>query len=141
MSEPETEPRFTVLIDGGCPLCRREAAFLRRLDGGRGRLGLVDIAAPGFDAARYRTTMDELMGTIHGVTPDGSLVRGVEVFRRAYGAVGWGWLAAPTGWPVLRPIVDRLYVVFARWRLAHARRRAARGGPVCDGDRCRVPGT
>lgn len=138
LSRPE--PQFTVLIDGQCPLCRREAAFLSRLDAGRGRLALVDIAAPGFDASWYGTTQDEVMGTIHGVLPGGGLVRGMEVFRRAYGAVGWGWLTAPTGWPVLSGLFDRVYVQFARWRLAHARRRARRSEAACEGDRCRVPG-
>ena len=127
------DPRFTILIDGACPLCRHEAGLMRRLDRGRGRLAIVDIAAPGFDAARFGTTFEALMGEIHGVLPDGSLVTGVEVFRRAYGAVGWGWLLAPTGWPGLRWAFDRAYVWFARNRLRLT------GRPACDGDRCKVP--
>lgn len=108
---------FTILIDGACPLCAREASFMRKLDRGRGRLALVDIAAPEFDPGHYGTTMDRLMAEIHGVTPEGRLVTGVEVFRRAYGAVGWGWLLAPTGWPGLRWVSDRAYAWFARNRL------------------------
>ena len=108
---------FTVLIDGECPLCRREASFMRRLDRGRGRLLLEDIAAPGFDPERYARTMDELMGTIHGVLPDGRLVTGMDVFRRAYAAVGLGWVLAPTAWPGLRGASDRVYAWFARHRL------------------------
>jgi predicted DCC family thiol-disulfide oxidoreductase YuxK len=126
-------PAFTILIDGDCPLCRHEAALLRRLDRGRGRLALVDIASPGFDPAPLGVTMQDIMGTIHGLLPDGRLVTGVEVFRRAYGAVGWGWLWAPTGWPLVRPIADRMYNWFARRRLGLTGRRL-----VCDGDRCRV---
>lgn len=125
----DMEPRFTILIDGGCPLCRHEAGLMRRLDRGRGRLAIVDIAAPAFDASRYGTTFDALMGEIHGVLPDGSLVTGVEVFRRAYGAVGWGWLLAPTGWPGLRWAFDRAYAWFARNRLKLT-------GRVCDA-RCK----
>lgn len=111
-----TASPFTVLIDGDCPLCRHEARLLRRLDRGRGRLALVDIAAPGFEPARYGRTQSELMGSIHGVTGDGRVVTGMEVFRRAYGAVGLGWLLAPTGWSVLRLVFDGLYGVFARVR-------------------------
>jgi predicted DCC family thiol-disulfide oxidoreductase YuxK len=91
--------------------------MMARLDRGRGRIKLVDIAQPGFDPGAYGRTMNDVMGSIHGVTPDGRVVSGPEVFRLAYGAVGWGWLWAPTGWPVLRPIFDRLYRVFARLRL------------------------
>jgi predicted DCC family thiol-disulfide oxidoreductase YuxK len=111
-----TSETFTVLIDGDCPLCRHEARLLRRLDGRRGRLSLEDIASPGFEAGRYGRTMDELMGSIHGVTGDGRVVTGMEVFRRAYGAVGLGWLLAPTGWPGLRLVFDAMYRVFARIR-------------------------
>ncbi|MHC4992689.1 MAG: thiol-disulfide oxidoreductase DCC family protein, partial [Planctomycetota bacterium] len=97
---PETPYEFKVLIDGDCPLCRREAALMERMDRGRGRLVLEDIAAADFDASRYGRTYDELMGTIYGVLPDGRLVTGVEVFRRAYAALGLGWLMAPTSWPL-----------------------------------------
>jgi predicted DCC family thiol-disulfide oxidoreductase YuxK len=126
MKQRQLQP-FKILIDGGCPLCRREAALLRRLDRGAGRLLIEDISCPEFDAGKYRRTMDELMAEIHGVQPDGQVVRGMDVFRQAYAAVGWSWLAAPTGWPVLRPLTDRVYRWFARNRL----RLACRLGGTC----------
>lgn len=119
MSEPgptAAAPEFSLLIDGGCPLCAREAGLLRRLDRGRGLLALVDITAPDFDPADIGTTFQTLMSEMHGLTPDGQLVAGVEAFRRAYGAVGWGWVLAPTAWPGLRFVSDRLYAWFARNR-------------------------
>lgn len=134
-NHPEmTAEAFTIFIDGDCPLCRHEARLLSRLDRGRARLTLIDIAAPGFDPAAHGRTMAELMGTIHGRRPDGSLVTGMEVFRRAYAAVGWGWVLAPTGWPVLRPVFDRLYAWFAKRRL----KLTGRGGEACDNGRCRI---
>ena len=132
---PSPDPTFRVLIDGACPLCRREAALLRRLDRGRGRLRLEDIAAQDFDPARVGRSMDDLMGTIHGVAPDGAIITGMEVFRRAYAAVGLGWLLAPTGWPGLRPVFDRGYRWFARNRLGLTGRRSG----ACAPDRCRAP--
>jgi len=128
-----TQPEFTILIDGECPLCAHEANFLRWLDRGRGRLALVDIAEPGFDAGRFGTTFETVMGSIHGVKADGALVHGVEVFRRAYAAVGWGWLWAPTGWPGIRLVVDAAYRWFAKHRLTLTGRKDA-----CDDGRCRV---
>jgi len=108
--------QITLLYDGACPLCSREMAWLVRLDRGRGRLAFEDITAPGFDPARFGKTAPELDARIHGVLPDGSLLDGMEVFRRAYRAAGWGWLLAPTGWPLLRPLFDRFYRWFARNR-------------------------
>jgi predicted DCC family thiol-disulfide oxidoreductase YuxK len=53
---------------------------------------------------------------IHAALPDGSLIKGVEVLRLAYGAVGLGWLLRPTAWAALRPIFDAGYLAFARHR-------------------------
>ena len=128
-------PEITVLFDGECPLCAREVSLLRRLDRGRGRIGFEDIAAPDFAAGRYGRDHAELMARIHGVLPDGRLVEGVEVFRRAYAAVGLGLALAWTGWPGLRPLADAGYRWFARNRL----RLTGRGAHDCDGGRCALP--
>ena len=79
--------RFKMLYDGECPLCQREAAFLRRRDR-HGWLAFEDITAPGFDPAVYGLTREALMGVIHGVYPDGRVVRKLAVFREAYRAIG-----------------------------------------------------
>lgn len=121
-----------MLYDGQCPLCVREVGMLRALNR-RGCLTLEDISEPDFDPARYGRTMAALMGQIHGVLPDGQLVTGVEVFRRAYAAVGLGWLLAPTAWPVLRPLFDRAYHWFAANRL----RLTGRSG--CETGTCKIP--
>lgn len=122
---------YEILVDGECPLCAKEAAFLHRLDGGRGRLRITDITKPGFDAEEYGTTYEEVMGTIHGRSAGGEVQRGVEVFRRAYGAVGWGWLLGWTRLPFIRGIVDVVYRWFARHRLRLT-------GRSCEADRCRA---
>ena len=133
-NEVQQHPEFTVLIDGECPLCAKEARMMARLDGGRGRLAIVDIAKPDFNAGHYRTTYEAVMGSIHGVLPDGSLVEGMEVFRRAYAAVGYGWVLAPSGWPVFRNVCDGMYRIFAKYRLRLT------GRANCVGGHCRVPG-
>lgn len=116
MPQPAELP-FTLYFDGNCPLCVREIAFMRWLDRGKGNLLLVDIAAPDFDAEARGKSYVELMARIHGQLPSGEWVEGMEVFRRGYGAVGLGWLMAPSAWPVIGPLFDRLYRFFARNRL------------------------
>ncbi len=87
-----------------------------RLDG-TPCLRFEDIADPGFDASVYGLQRDATHGTLHAVTADGTILRGMQVFRAAYAAVGLGWLLAPTGWPLLRPIADLGYRLFARYRV------------------------
>ncbi|HEX5655666.1 MAG TPA: DUF393 domain-containing protein [Polyangiales bacterium] len=124
---------FKLLFDGECPLCVREVRMMEKLNR-KGRLVLEDIAAPDFDASRYGRTFEQLMGSIHGVLPDGQLVTGMEVFRRAYAAVGLGPLVAPTAWPLLKPVFDRAYTLFARNRL-----RITGRSQDCANGRCAVP--
>ena len=84
------ERRFTLLYDGECPFCRQEVEWLRRRDG-ESHLILEDITDPGFDPAKYGLTRDEVAGVLHGILPDGRVVRCVEAIRQAYQAVGLGW--------------------------------------------------
>ena len=125
--------QFTILHDGHCPLCRLEVRWLTWLDKS-GQLRFEDIAAVDFDPSQYDATFDELMGTLHGVFADGRKTKGLETFRQAYRVVGWGWLAAPTGWPVLRIAFDFLYKLFARFRV----RLGGMFGRSCSQDRCSV---
>jgi predicted DCC family thiol-disulfide oxidoreductase YuxK len=127
------EWRFKAFYDGACPFCRIEAKWLTALNHA-GHLAIEDIAAPDFDPTRYQSTLPELMGSFHGVFPDGRKAHGMEAFREAYRAVGLGWVLAPTGWPVLRPLFDCLYAVFARYRV----RLGRVFGRSCAGDRCSV---
>lgn len=105
-----------VFFDGACPLCMREIRMLRRLDR-RGRIRFTDIAAPGFDASAYGVTWERLMDRMHGRLPDGTLIDGVEVFRRMYTAVGFGALVALTRLPGIRQLLDLGYDAFAKNRL------------------------
>jgi predicted DCC family thiol-disulfide oxidoreductase YuxK len=116
---------LTLLYDASCPVCRLEMHALRERDLAKHPdaplLRLVDMSAPGFDAAPYGATLSEMNALIHAMRPDGSLVVGVEVFRLAYGAVGLGKWFAPTGWCWLKPLFDWAYALFARNRYGFSR--------------------
>jgi len=105
-----------VLYDGDCPLCDREVKMLRRLDRKR-RIRFTNIAAAEFKAGDYGLTQDKLMAEIHARLPDGAWIRGVEVFRRIYSALGWGPVVRLTRLPVVSNLLDGAYRLFARNRL------------------------
>lgn len=129
MRSPSTQPhksldsepswQIKLLYDGKCPLCLREVNFLQKRDAGRGLVAFVDIADDGYNpAAHGGIDFETAMGRIHAVLPDGTVIKNVEVFRRVYETLGMGWVYAATKWPVIGPIVDKLYGIWADWRLA-----------------------
>jgi predicted DCC family thiol-disulfide oxidoreductase YuxK len=138
--------KINLLYDGDCPLCLWEVEALKRKDKGRELVKFTNIADEDYAAADnggvdYATAM----GRIHAVLADGTVINNLEVFRQVYQVLGVGWLYAPTGWPLLGPLVDWAYGLWAQWRLAITGRpsldtllaqRAARAA-AC-GDRCRV---
>jgi len=121
-SVPDTQPsdswQIKLLYDGDCPLCLREVNFLRKQDAGRGLVKFVDIAADNYDpVAHGGVDFATAMGRIHAVLADGTVIKNVEVFRRIYSLLGMGWIYAPTRWPVVGPLVDKLYDIWADLRL------------------------
>ncbi|UOA10373.1 thiol-disulfide oxidoreductase DCC family protein [Methylobacter sp. S3L5C] len=120
MNKALNKIEFTLLYDGLCPLCSKEVAWLY-VKNKQDKLGFQDINDAGFDPAVYGKTHKELMAEIHGVYPDGQIIKGMGVFRETYKAVGLVWLMAPTGWPVLKPLFDLIYKVFAKYRVPLAR--------------------
>lgn len=105
-----------VFYDGACPLCMREIGMLKGLDR-KGRILFTDIAAAGFDAGTVGLTWEALMGRIHGRLPDGTIIEGVEVFRRLYAAVGFGALVKVSRAPGVSQVLDAAYRLFAKNRL------------------------
>lgn len=87
---PQHEPadrRVTVWHDGGCPLCAREIALMRRLDR-RGRITFVD-------ATRGTCPIDRaaMLARFHAQEPGGPLLSGAAAFTAMWRAI-----------PLLRPL-------------------------------------
>lgn len=137
---------LTLLYEETCPLCKLEIDNLKARDRD-GLLRFVDVSAADFDPEPYGVPLAAMLEAIHAVKADGTLIRGVEVFRLAYAAVGLGWITRPTGWPLLKPLFDRAYVHLARHRhrisaslafvlFGIAARRAHRRSQSCKGGTC-----
>lgn len=128
--ETSGDYELEVFYDGACPLCRREIALLERWDRRR-KIRFTDIDAPTFQSALVGKSRDELMSKMHGRLTDGAWIEGVEVFRRMYAAVGFGWLAAVSRLPGLSWTLERAYAWFAHNRLRLTGR--------CTSESCAVP--
>ncbi|NJK40866.1 MAG: DUF393 domain-containing protein [Acaryochloridaceae cyanobacterium SU_2_1] len=111
--------QIKLLYDGACPLCLREVDFLQRRDRGRGLVAFVDITTPDYALEEAKGGIDfaTAMGRIHGILPDGTVLVGVPVFRQVYEILGLGWVYAITAWPLIGPLADWIYSLWADWRL------------------------
>ena len=117
--------KLNLLYDGECPLCLREVNFLQKKDAGRGVVKFTDIADVNYNPNENGgVDFETAMGRIHAVRADGTLVKNVAVFREVYDALGIGWMYAPTKWPVVGVIVDKLYDWWADKRLAVTGRKS-----------------
>ena len=115
---PQTSWRIKLLYDGECPLCLREVSFLSKKDAGRGLVFFVDIADDDYNPQENGgVSFEAAMGRIHAVLPDGTVIANVEVFRQVYEVLGIGWIYAVTKLPVIGFLVDKLYEIWADWRL------------------------
>ncbi|CAL5014272.1 unnamed protein product [Urochloa decumbens] len=61
--------------------------------------------------------MREVMGRIHAILSDGTVVTDVEAFRRLYEEVGLGWVYAVTKYEPVASIANAVYGVWAKYRM------------------------
>ena len=117
MGAPRWDWEAEAVYDGGCSVCTKEMALLRRLDRRR-RIRFTDFTAPGFDPTSVGREHETLMATMHVRLPDGRLVTGVEAFRTLYGIVASPRLVALTRLPGISHALEAGYDWFAanRWR-------------------------
>ena len=104
---------ITVWFDGGCPLCRKEIALMRRLDR-RNAIDFVDVA--------HDTPIDcpidrgNLLSRFHA-QENGKVLSGAAAFAAMWRAIPWlrplGLIARipPALW-----LLERVYGIFLRHR-------------------------
>lgn len=111
--------KFTVFYDGNCPLCAAEMTLLANYDH-HSRLCLEDIHARDFSQRYPNIDLQAANQILHGQTPDGTLVYGLDVTVTAWGLVGKKpWLKV-LRWPLVRWFADKAYLFFAKHRMGFA---------------------
>ena len=107
-----TMDEVVVWFDGGCPLCRREIALMRRLDR-RGAVTFRDVQETGLVCPLPR---DDLLNRLHA-SENGRMLSGAAAFAAMWRAI-----------PPLRPLgllarsphvlsaLEGLYLIFLRVR-------------------------
>ncbi|GMY24596.1 DUF393 domain-containing [Fagus crenata] len=110
--EEQSPQNWTIkmLYDGDCPLCMREVDMLRERNKRYGTIKFVNISSNDYSPEEnqdldYKT----VMGRIHAILSDGTVVTDVEAFRRLYEQVGLGWIYAITKYEPIATITDAVY--------------------------------
>ncbi|WP_027948528.1 thiol-disulfide oxidoreductase DCC family protein [Haliea salexigens] len=118
----------TLYYDGQCPLCTREMAKLGKLCDSQLQLADIHCLAP--EASLEQTdgsaptdalpSRDALLKTLHLRTAEGQWLTGIDANVAAWQHTRlgplWRWLR----WPLIRPVADRVYRLWAErryWRL------------------------
>lgn len=133
-----TTPDFPLHIfyDGSCSVCATEVERYGRWDRD-GRLILMDVSAPGFDAAPFGITLAEFMYQMHVIDRSGRVFRGVEAFWAIWQAFPSSTLLGLCGRLIMLPLINPLarlcYRMFAGIRGYLPKRRKE-----CSGGSCRI---
>ncbi|KAF7124794.1 hypothetical protein RHSIM_Rhsim12G0162200 [Rhododendron simsii] len=110
--------KVKMLYDGECPLCMREVNMLRERDKQFGAIKFVDISSDEYSPKENQgLDYETVMGRIHAILSDGTVVTDVEAFRKLYEAVDLGWVYAITKYKPIATIADVVYGVWAKYRL------------------------
>lgn len=106
---------LTIYYDGLCPLCKREMLQIKKRDS-LNKINLVDINRIDFEHEYPHIDRAKANNILHGETPDGSLLLGLDVTHRAWSLVGYGKWVGLLRTPLVRPFADKAYLLFAKHR-------------------------
>ena len=111
-----TGDKLIVLYDGLCPPCRASAARIRKLDPQGDRVTLADSRARTDLIDRFGLVPADVRRSLHAVTPEGRVLKGMDAVRAALRAVNKGWVLGWTKLPIAKQISDVCYRLFAKHR-------------------------
>ncbi len=106
---------LTIFFDGACPLCLKEMQHLYRADGLQ-KICFVDINTEVFEAQYPDIDKESANKILHGKLADGSLILGLDVTCKAWNLVGKGRWISFLRWPIIKPMADLAYLLFAKYR-------------------------
>ncbi len=107
--------QLTIFYDSHCPLCMLEMQQLKTTDH-QARIQLVDLHADNLNKTYPHINKADAMKCLHGQLDSGEMLYGLDVTYHAWTLVGkHRWLAI-LRWPLIKPVADLFYRLFARHR-------------------------
>lgn len=110
----------TVFYDRSCPLCRIEMQRLKNRDK-HDYLFQINMGNADFSADDWGVNLEDLDKALHVLTSEGEWLVGMPAVRHVYQRVGLAWLVAPTEWPLISALMDKIYQTLAPHRVVVSR--------------------
>jgi predicted DCC family thiol-disulfide oxidoreductase YuxK len=106
---------LTLFFDGKCPLCTKEIELLKRYDK-NAKMQFEDINSTSFETKFPFIDLQEARHVLHGQLLSGTIITGMDVTFMAWDLVErHRWLKL-LNLPLVRPLTDWGYQIFARHR-------------------------
>ncbi len=108
---------ITVFFDSSCPVCAKEMKHLKN----RKQTGVIEYATPTSQSELEKLTTAftyaESMKSIHALTHDGKILRGIDTLSAVYARTDLPLLAIFLQAPLFSPLFRMLYGIWAQIRL------------------------
>lgn len=127
---------YQVFYDADCPICQREMALACEQNVS-GSLHTIPIQGNEAQLVAQGISVDEAMTLLHVVDQEGRVISGMPALRIVYQECGGRPIAQIWNWPLLRPLADWGYPIFARNRYRFPRWLLPR--PQCEDGVCHLP--
>jgi len=117
-----------VFFDGSCPMCRREIEYYKGMKGAD-KIDWLDITSPAINVELFGLSHETAMARFHTLDSSGKWHTGAYGFValwRHLNALKWASFTIKKLY--LTAFLDRIYIVFAKWRLSKNK--------VCNDESC-----
>ena len=121
-----------ILYDGRCTICTQAAAKISKLDNNRSIIEPADLHTHHEIIKQYDLNANEIRRVMHAITPDGQILTAMNALRHTMTRLNRGWMVNWTKLPLIKPLTDQLYLIFANNRNRFNRRHQ------CNDDSCSI---
>ena len=116
LTHTESPADLTVFYDGACPLCRREIAIYRSLDGAE-TIDWVNVAQCNDNTFPSNMSREDLLGRFHIQMADQSVKSGAEAFVEIWHHLpAFRFLSKIAHIPGAIPVIEFAYLGFLKLR-------------------------
>lgn len=106
---------YTIFYDANCRICSHEIGLIMQRNE-NGNLIAAPLDNHLTEMAQLNITREAAMTLLHIADDNGRLYIGMDAIRLMYRECGWHWQAKVLSLPIIRPLSNVGYRIFAKYR-------------------------